>query len=194
FKLLLLGLKDKDRSHVHFAVGDGKNGFKKGEFGVTTDKDYKSDSKNFQTLQTITNDHSAMARLSVIKQGESFSLKVVTSITEKGAELETASDILTDRNGGMYFEGYTMFEYRGKVEEGIDYSTGDYTEAFINGSQDNAGILSAMHHELRHILLGDFGRNAPRAKHSQPGQPRNEADVQTSDADKEAIKNAKKRP
>jgi hypothetical protein len=48
-----------------------------------------------------------------------------------------------------------------------------------------------MHHELRHIVLGDFGRSAPKALHSQSGQPQNDADKQTAAADKEALENAK---
>ena len=54
-----------------------------------------------------------------------------------------------------------------------------------------------MHHELRHILLGDFGRSVPRAKHSDSfargqGEPITEADKQTDRAEKEARENAKK--
>ena len=49
------GLNKDDRQHAHFVVGDGKNGFAKGTYAVTIDKDYKSDSENFRTAQKIAN-------------------------------------------------------------------------------------------------------------------------------------------
>ena len=55
------GLKKEDRSHVHFVEGNGKNGYKKGEIGITVDADYKSSSGNFRDLQQAANDHSALA-------------------------------------------------------------------------------------------------------------------------------------
>jgi hypothetical protein len=42
--------------------GHGKSGFKKGQYGVVVDSDYKSDSKNFQ-MQKLAKDHSATATI-----------------------------------------------------------------------------------------------------------------------------------
>jgi RHS repeat-associated protein len=44
FATFQLGLKPEDRKHVQFFVGDGKNGYKKGEFYIKVDQDYKSES------------------------------------------------------------------------------------------------------------------------------------------------------
>jgi hypothetical protein len=84
-----------------------------------------------------------------------------------------------------------MVPYRGKFEAGVSYSAGDYSQAIVNGDNTADEISASMHHELRHIMLGDFGRSAPNALHPQPGQPQNEADRQTAAADKEALENAK---
>ncbi|MCW5970956.1 MAG: hypothetical protein KIT57_20835, partial [Blastocatellales bacterium] len=92
------------------------------------------------------------------------------------------------------FAGYTFFEYREKIESGVLYTTGKFSEMVINGGMDEIGIVTTMHHELRHMLLGDFGRTTMRAKHSQPGAPRTEADDQTDRAESEANENAKKKP
>jgi RHS repeat-associated protein len=61
------GLKKEDRSHVHLVEGDGKNGFKKGQYGITVDADYKGSAGNFATLQKLANDHSATANIDVLK-------------------------------------------------------------------------------------------------------------------------------
>lgn len=81
--------------------------------------------------------------------------------------------------------------FRGKFEPGVDYSAGKYTDAIVNGDSATDEVSASMHHELRHIVLGDFGRSAPNALHSQPGQPQNNADKQTAAPDKEALENAK---
>jgi hypothetical protein len=57
-----------------------------------------------------------------------------------------------------------------------------------------------MHHELdAHIVLGDFGRNSQRARHSDAyarghGTPTSEADIEGERAETEARENAKKKP
>ena len=41
------------------------------------------------------------------------------------------------------------------------YSTGDFTNVIINASR--GWIPSTMHHEVRHVRIGDFGRQVPFA-------------------------------
>ncbi len=95
------------------------------------------------------------------------------------------------------FDGYTFFQYRGK-DEGVSYSAGRYTESYIKADQDEVELAATMHHELRaHLVLGDFGRNVPRSKHSDAyargqGPPTSEADKEGEAAEKEARENAKK--
>lgn len=172
---------------MHLVVGDGKNGFKKGQFGVTVDADYKSESKNFQTLQKAANDHSAVGQIDVLRSGDTYKVFGTVSYS-KEAGFKTATTTAKFQDD---FEGYTLFQYRGKFEPGVSYSAGEYSEGIINGDNTADQVAASMHHELRHIVLGDFGRSAPNALHSQPGQPKNEADRQTDAADKEALENAK---
>lgn len=97
------------------------------------------------------------------------------------------------------FDGYTFFQYRGK-EYGTAFSASDYTESYIRGDQDEVEVTATMHHELRaHMVLGDFGRNVPQAKHSDAyargqGPPTSEADKVGEEAEKEAKQNAAKKP
>src|SRR5207249_665310 len=102
---------------------------------------------------------------------------------DKDTGWKTGVTTVTFRND---FEGYTFFQFRGKFEPGVDYTAGKYSDAVVNGDNTNEEVSGSMHHELRHIVLGDFGRSAARALHSQPGQPKNDADRQTDAADKEA--------
>lgn len=188
FAALQRGLSKDDRSHVHLVEGNGKNGFKKGEFGVTVDADYKSDSKNFQVLKTLANDHSAMARIDVYAPTDSFNVRVSVSWNAKTgySKLTTASMTPGDAHNknGQFFVGYTFFP-PGKDVPG-PYSEGDFTDAVINSSADD--ITAAMHHELRHVFLGDFGRSALQARHGY-----GDVDQQTADAEREALENEKEK-
>lgn len=60
----------------------------------------------------------------------------------------------------------------------------DMTDVVINNSFSD--ITGAIHHELRHVLLGDFGRMGNNAKHGLP-----EVDRQTKEAQQEADQNKK---
>jgi RHS repeat-associated protein len=87
------GLQKGDRAHVHFVKGDGKNGFDKGVLGVMVDADYKSQSKNFQILQSEANDHSATARIDILNPTDTFNVRESTSFSATGGlgKLETMS-------------------------------------------------------------------------------------------------------
>jgi hypothetical protein len=82
------------------------------------------------------------------------------------------------QDGG--FSGYTFFPY-GKGVPG-PYSVGDFTDVVINASRGDTP--ETIHHELRHVLLGDFGRTAPNAAHGTGN-----VDSQTTEAEKEATIN-----
>ena len=132
FERVQQGLRKEDREHVHLVQGDGKNGFKKGEFGVSVDKDYKSDSKNFQTLQTLANDHSATATIDVLKSNDRFGLKVSISVDFRtGAEQLGPATTTPSEDGG--FTGYTFYQY-GKGVPG-PWSAGDFTDVVVNADR-----------------------------------------------------------
>ena len=80
---MLAGLQKQDRSHVHLVQGDGKNGFQKGQYGVSVDADYKSNSGNFQTLQKLAGDHSATARIDVLGPNDKFDVRVSLTFDRK---------------------------------------------------------------------------------------------------------------
>ena len=85
----------------------------------------------------------------------------------------------TPTEGGG-FTGYTFYPQGAGVPG--PYSTGDFTDVIINAGRD--WIPSSIHHELRHVLLGDFGRVAPYGVHGT-----GKVDRETSEAEKEAVKN-----
>ncbi|HVN19656.1 MAG TPA: hypothetical protein VMU05_12805 [Dongiaceae bacterium] len=47
-------------------------------------------------------------------------------------------------------------------------------------------MAGSIHHELRHVLLGDFGRMGHKAEHGLP-----EVEKQTKEAEEEADRNKK---
>jgi hypothetical protein len=110
FERLRQGLRNEDREHVHLVQGDGKNGFKKGEYGVTVDADYKSESKNFQALQKLAGDHSATATIDVLGSSEKFDVRVTVRLNVMTGE-ETLSTFSTTPSEGGGFTGYTFYPY-----------------------------------------------------------------------------------
>jgi len=172
------GLRKEDRDHVHLVQGDGTNGFKKGVSGITVDADYKSDSKNFQTLQTLANDHSATARIDVLKENDTFQVKAAISFNAKTGNQMGILNMTPGSDGG--FTGYTF--YPNAEGEPSPYSTGNFTDVVVNASR--GGVPETIHHELRHVLLGDFGRVAPYGAHGTGS-----VDRQTTEAEKEASAN-----
>jgi RHS repeat-associated protein len=171
FDVVQRGLRKEDRSHVHLVAGDGKNGFKKGEFGITADKDYKSSSENFQVLKSLAGDHSAMAQLSVVGpkvQIEGFiGIKNAAGNVELKTFREAYGANLTLEQGWL---GQTLFQnWGGKVVEGDIFSKKGFTEAYVGTDQSTTSMIQTMSEELRHIFLGDFGRIAPKSDHGQPG-------------------------
>lgn len=174
FDLLLRGLVPDDRAYVHLESNQ-----------VVVDSFWKSNSANFQTLQkvacaiksrTVIEILSPAQHLTIRQREEYPNGKIKSSILRMGSPK-------TD-NG---FDGYTFFQYRGVIESGIIYSAGDYTLVAVNQDQTLQSMIESIHHELRHVLLGDFGRASVNAKH---GLPR--VEEETSQAEKEADRNFQK--
>jgi RHS repeat-associated protein len=194
FDKLENGLRKEDRSHVHLVAGDGTNGFAKGVNGITVDSDYHSDSKNFSALQQAANDHSALGVIDVLGKGDSTTIKTAIGWNAKtGTQL--GNQTLTMDGKSDPFQGYTFFQFRGSIDSGVMYTTGIFSEIVINSAGlSDLEVSEAMHHELRHLVLGDFGRSVPNALHSPTfnfdGIPRNNADRETLGAEKEVDSNA----
>ena len=175
FEYLQQGLREEDRAHVRLVKGDGKNRFKKGEYGIVVNQEHTSDSKNFQALQKVAGERSATARIDVLEGDSEFP---VVNIVDLAGSFEV-NNLTPDRGGG--FGGYTFFP----LGEGVPgpYSTGDFTNVIINVGR--GWIPSTMHHEIRHVLVGDFGRQAPHFGQHGTGR----VDQETREAEKEAVKN-----
>jgi RHS repeat-associated protein len=176
------GLKKEDRSHVHLVKGDDKNGFKKGVYGISVDADYKGSPGNFSTLQKLANDHSGTANIDVLKSTDSFNVRVNLSYNaETGfGNLTTMSLNPGEPGYGNSFAGYTYFPPGQNSPQ--PFSADDDTDVVANIS--GGDLAATIHHELRHVLLGDFGRTGNNAKHGLP-----EVEKQTKEAEKEAIRN-----
>jgi RHS repeat-associated protein len=177
FREILDGLKKKDRSHVHLVQGDGKNGFKKGQFGIKVDADYNGSPGNFDTLQKLANDHRATANIDLLKPTDTFKVRASSSWNAKtgNGPLTTQSESASD------FLGYTYFPPGPNAPQ--PFSADDDTDVVVNNSED---VTATIHHELRHVLLGDFGRTGNNAIHGLP-----EVEKQTKSAEAEATQNAK---
>jgi RHS repeat-associated protein len=173
------GLREEDRAHVHLVQGYGTNGFKEGQYGVAVDTDYKSDSKNFQTLQSLANDHSATASIDVLKNDDNFNVRVALSVDLRTGTEQLGTTATTPGEAGGY-TGYTFYPY-GKGVPG-PFSTGNFTDVVVNA--DRGWIPLTIQHELRHVLLGDFGRAAPYGAHGT-----GIVDKETTEAEKEAVQN-----
>jgi RHS repeat-associated protein len=172
------GLRKADRDHVHFVEGNGKNGYNKGEIGITVDTNYQSNSLNYTTLQSLANDHTALARIDILDPTDTYKFRVDLSYPPKG--LSVVSSQASD------FGGFTFLQYRGKEEPGILYSTGDFTNVIANAHAPGLDLGETTYHELQHVFLGDFGRSALNAAHGLP-----EVERRTKAAEKEASDNEK---
>jgi RHS repeat-associated protein len=181
------GVNKADRSHIHFVEGNGANGFDKGEVGIKVDKDYKSNSGNFNTLQTLANDHGGTAVLNVAAPNERFPIVTVTGFSSKtGMTFANSTASLGHLQDPVAFHGLTFFSLTGSAySELARYTPLPFTEVYVN-SQDRAIELAAdVAHELRHVKLGDFGRKPAAGAHGNP-----EVEKQTKEAEDEAKKNA----
>lgn len=196
FKIYQKGFKPEDRSHVHLVVGNGKNGYQKGQFVVTIDKGYKSESENFQTAQQIANNKRDHSLLLVGGPKDKFSVFVANEVNGKPQLVDlkksSGSDMYMSAKEGFY--GYTFFPARkGNLIAGDFYSKSKMTVIAVANDTSDEEISATMHHESRHVVLGDFGRNIPNSKHSKiNGGPENAVDRATDRADAETKSNFKK--
>jgi len=102
------------------------------------------------------------------------------NVKEGASNLTTMSATPSDKE--MSFMGYTFFPPGKNSPQ--PFSGDDATDVVINNSADD--VSATIHHELRHVLLGDFGRTGNDAQHGLP-----EVEKQTKEAEKEAVQNEK---
>ncbi|HZJ43897.1 MAG TPA: RHS repeat-associated core domain-containing protein [Pyrinomonadaceae bacterium] len=193
YELFQKGLTKGDRSHTHFFVGDGKNGYRKGTFYVQVDKDYKSDSGNFTAVQTIANDRSGTAMVSLEKGG--VKITELTAFREGGKiVLEDASEhfkgevtpfTLGPQPDDTPTYGRTLFPVPTNPEVGQSYGGSKNIEVHVWNEQSDVEIVATMYHELRaHVYLSNMGRDPHKGDHGQKG-----VDETAKAAEAEAKKN-----
>jgi hypothetical protein len=156
---------------------------------VLVDKDYKSSSKNFQTLQTLANDRSATAQLNVVGPKDAIASDIGVKDASGAVGIRDAKQAL-----GMYLTleqgwlGQTFFQnWGGTPVENAWYSKRGFTEVGITTDQTVEQMVQTMHHELRHVLLGDFGRTIGKGVHLVPA-----VDQATKAAEAEATLNRRR--
>lgn len=149
---------------------------------VAVEPAHASASANFEALKKIANGKDAV-RVSVLAPEDRYSLRTIASWPAQ--DLKTMSTPMGHPDTKDGFLGYTFPQFRGRVEDGIMYSPGAWTEVVVNAKQTQSGVAESIHHEFRHALLGDFGRSATLAKHGRPDVER-----ETKAAEDEARLNA----
>jgi hypothetical protein len=122
----------------------------------------------------------------VLNPTDSFNVRVSVSYDAKKGYGNLTSMSMTPGDARNpkenSFGGYTFFPPGKDSPE--PFSTDDMTDVVINNSFSD--VTGSIHHELRHVLLGDFGRMGNNAKHGLP-----EVDKQTKEAEDEAKQNEK---
>ncbi len=164
--LVQRGLTQQDRSHAQLVVGDGKNGFAKGHFGITVDKDYKSNSGNFQTLQGAANSKD-LAIAAIVSPGDKFAsnlgIQKADTVVIATFRSQFGQDNYVSRKDAV--PGQTLFQLFGSPMKDVMYSPDQASRMYVANDQAASEIVKTFFHELRHIFLGDFGRSVPRGSH-----------------------------
>lgn len=166
FALIQRGLTQADRGHVQLVTGDGKNGFAKGHFGITVDKDHKSNSGNFQTLQGTANSKD-LAIAAIVSPGAKFASNMGV---QQGAQVVIATfaskfgqDNYVSSKDAV--PGQTLFQLFGSPLADTFYSPDKASRVYVANDQADSEIVKTFFHELRHVYLGDFGRSIPKGSH-----------------------------
>jgi RHS repeat-associated protein len=192
FALLQKGLTLADRNHTSFFVGDGKNGYEKGKFYALVEKDYKSDSGNFQAIQSIANDRGGKAFFAIVGPKDTFASQVGVKegdgVIIKSFKAIYGQDNYVSRKDAL--PGQTLLPLRGAPLADVVYSTDNNTHVYVANDEPSVEIVATAFHELRaHVFLSSMGRDMPNGQHFYPGV--NEAGTA---AEQEAKKNFSQRP
>jgi hypothetical protein len=191
------GLSKEDRAHVLWVKGDGTNGFKKGQWGLQVDADYKSSSKNFTNLQSAANNHDGVAEINTVaphaviptlmgvQQGDKTVVQPFKeAMTAKLAQYHMqGSDNYV--SGAEEAFGQTLFPLIGEPFVDSLYTPSRNTQMYIASDMSALERTATFFHELVHIVLGDFGRTIPVSGHGY-----DTVDQQTKAAEAEARKNS----
>ncbi len=157
---------------MHLVAGDGKNGFAKGQFGVTVDADYKSSSKNFSILQNLANDHSGVASLNVVGLKDTFSsnagVQQGTQVVLQSVKSIYGVDSYVSSKDAV--PGQTLYPLIGSPLANVMYSTGKNAEAYPVQSKQRRPNRRCLA-QAQSISFSSTGLLAEESHHPYP-QPR----------------------
>jgi len=129
-------------------------------------------------LQSLAGDHSATVTIEILKGDDAFDVLVTTGWSATAGRTVSTATTTANQDGG--FTGYTFYpDAHGAPGP---WATGTATHIVVNANRD--WNPSTIHHELRHVSLGDFGRHAPYGAHGHGS-----ADRETRAAEQEAVRN-----
>ena len=171
------GLSKEDRSHTRWVKGDGTNGFKKGQWGLQVDSDYKSSSKNFANLQTAANSHDGTAAVNIVAPHTEIPTTVGTMQNGRATAVPFQQYMASQGvnaafnyvSGADEAFGQTLFPLIGQPTADTLYAPGRDTQMYLAADDPGAELTKTFFHELVHIVLGDFGRTVPKSGHDVPG-------------------------
>jgi hypothetical protein len=185
------GFDPKDRNKVTLVIGDGKNGYKVGEYGIKIDAKAKGKDDNFKSAQTLANSDKR-STIAVVSPNETFKVSIVGT-NQDGTKSASVGDMYVSTKED--FSGITLppLPTDGNLKEGV-YSTTSNTEIYVASDQDDEDISATMHHEIaahgEPINAGKpYGHTS---KFSVDNIPRNDIDRKAVDAEKKARENFKK--
>ena len=184
FELLKSGLRKEDRDALSLIKGTGKNNCSIGATCVSFDSSHKSDSVNFNDLKSVADARGDIAILKgkgVNDNVASFTFSVVP-IAEQYPGIE-----FTMYKGDTGFEGLTLFPktFAEEAPKGL-FSRDNNTHVVFAHGMDTDDIVKAIYHEIRHIVLGDFGRTLSQSNHFY-------GDTRFNSTEEEALRNSKEK-
>jgi RHS repeat-associated protein len=184
FALIQRGLTKQDQGHVQLVVGNGKNGFAAGHFGITADSDYKSDSGNFQILQGTANSKD-LAIAAIVGPGDKFASNIgvqkdgTVVIVSFKSQYGGQDNYVSSKDA---VPGQTLFQLFGSPQKDVFYSPDQASRFYVANDESALEIVKTFYHELSHVYLGDFGRSVQKGSHPN-------ADKEIRAVEKEAERN-----
>ena len=202
FQIYQKGFNPKDRNKVTLVVGDGKNGYKVGEYAVQIDKKAKGKDDNFKAAQQLANSKNTTI-ISVVnpKDGADYQMPVPDLKKNDGSYTTEKNNMGVDAGQGL--PGYTFSPLIGAPNpQELGYSNSNAIEVFVSSNQTDEEISATMHHESGvHAVDTDNAitngtQPYPPSGHSPQfnvdNKPRNNVDQRAVDFEDRVRKNFKK--
>ncbi len=140
-------------------------------------KSHQSNSANFQTLQGAANSKD-LAIAAIVSPRDTFASDVGVqqndTVVIATFRSQFGQDNYVSRKDAV--PGQTLFQLFGSPTKDVIYSPDQASRMYVANDQADSEIVKTFFHELRHIVLGDFGRNIPRGSH--PAADRDIQDIE----------------